>query len=753
MPPLAQYTASGQIRQGPVAPTVDASELDAPWRAVQGAGNQIANAGQGIGVLLDRRQQEKDNRWVSDTESQLNRDLIDWRKENQSREDYGDAFKAYADEKLSEYEKTAPSGKAAQSFRRSALPFIDAGYAKTTADGDRNRLNNFDQAEIQNDITMRGTYLAGSDLDIDLANEMLFADTVKRSARIMATFGDIKPEAAAAMIQRTEVAAVLAAADADPIFAKKILSASKHIEAGTYDQLDRKIEQAEKNMEATSMYRINANIDAAIYNGKQSGTMVPMPPKAVLDLLPESRRDQVVDEVKIANATTSKYSEIKSWNWQEQQKAIASVDTKDIVGIRTKEELVKLTKESQKQQTEDPVGWQAKNDPEFIATTGKIIAAPKEAQAGMMVDAIKRMVSLQGTPPADSPEDQKRRYLNLPTGLQKATTLSQATAEASKLNNIPPNQLTAELQKFDTLYPDERVRAMVWNGMQNLPEGQKLKMGLRTAAAIADPYVRNNFLGAMSNKEPLKTESSKSEFDSALSADPVFSRFVAGWKGDGNQRGDELSEFSESAVKYAMFLSVNDKINSPGKAVAKAVQRMVSDNYGMMSVNGVDVPVYRFVSGKRYSDDDVSHLQLGITDLISALSPDAISVDFNNFPLAPRLPGSPKEDEKYLQSVLRRTGTVVVEPGGASASIYVKGEGPNDFPFQLRDKQGQPMLFEFESAMIRGQRKAAQGADEFNRLREVYNNQKSGERKGIERGMPSLDAGGVGKLVDPGQGF
>ena len=100
MPPLATYTASGQIRSGPVAPGVDASELDAGARALQGLGGQIANAGQTAGAILEKRQQEKDNRWVGDSESQLNRDLVDWRKENQNREDYGDAFKAYADERL-----------------------------------------------------------------------------------------------------------------------------------------------------------------------------------------------------------------------------------------------------------------------------------------------------------------------------------------------------------------------------------------------------------------------------------------------------------------------------------------------------------------------------------------------------------------------------------------------------------------------------------------------------------------------------
>lgn len=704
MPPLATYTASGQIRSGPVAPGVDASELDASARALQGLGGQIANAGQTVGAILEKRQQEKDNRWVGDSESQLNREMVDWRKENQNREDYGDAFKAYADERLAEYEKNAPTGKAAQSFRRSVLPSIDAGYARTTAEGERTRLNNYDQAEVQNDINMRGSYLAGADLDQDFANDLLFAETVKRNARTMATIGATNPAAAAAMVQRTEIAAVLAAADADPIFAKKILTASKHIEAGTYDQLDRKIEAAAKNMEATSMYKIRAGITATLFNAEQSNSQVSLPSKEVLDLFTPSERDQIVDDFKVSNATGSKFSEARGWNWREQEKAIAAVDTKDIVGIRTRENLIKRFAKSKEQQLTNPFRWQEQNDSEFIAATGRRLAAPKEAQVGIMTENIKRMVELQGPPPEGTPEDQRKRYLSLDTGLQKATSVEAAETEASHLNNIPPNQLTAELQKFDTLYPDERVRAMVWNDMQNLPEGKKLKMGLRVGAAINDVGVRNNFLGAMSNKEPLKTERPKSEFDAAISADPVFSKFVSGWKGDGNQRGDELSEFTDAAVRYAMHLSVSDKITNPSKAAAKAVQRLVSDNYGMMNIHGTDVPVHRYPSaGVRYGDEDIKNLQAGITDLLGTISADSISVEPANFPLAPNLPGG-TEDSDYIRKLIKSTGTVVVEPGGASATVYLKGAGVNDFAFQLRGRDGKPLLFDFESAMLRGKR-------------------------------------------------
>jgi len=300
---------------------------------------------------------------------------------------------------------------------------------------------------------------------------------------------------------------------------------------------------------------------------------------------------------------------------------------------------------------------------------------------------------------------------------------------------------------------------MVWNDMQNLPEGKKLKMGLRVGAAINDVGVRNHFLGAMSNKEPLKTERPKSEFDAAISADPMFSKFVSGWKGDGNQRGDELSEFTDAAVRYAMHLSVSDKIANPSKAVAKAVQRLVTDNYGMMNIHGTDVPVHRYPSaGVRYGDEEVQHLQAGITDLLGTISADSISVEPANFPLAPNLPGG-TEDSDYIRKTIKSTGTVVVEPGGASATVYLKGTGVNDFAFQLRGRDGKPLLFDFESAILRGKTKASRAKEAFDKATEIQRGSMGIGKPGVnrkqqlDRVMPSLDVGDSKLIIDRGQGF
>jgi hypothetical protein len=66
------------------------------------------------------------------------------------------------------------------------------------------------------------------------------------------------------------------------------------------------------------------------------------------------------------------------------------------------------------------------------------------------------------------------------------------------------------------------------------------------------------------------------------------------------------------------------------------------------------------------------------------------------------LPGDKAEANRYLRDLIASAGTVSVEPDGKSATVYVKGEGENDFPFQLRSKDGKPIVFQFSEMMVRG---------------------------------------------------
>jgi hypothetical protein len=140
-----------------------------------------------------------------------------------------------------------------------------------------------------------------------------------------------------------------------------------------------------------------------------------------------------------------------------------------------------------------------------------------------------------------------------------------------------------------------------------------------------------------------------------------------------------------------------------GEAVDLAIKRVVSDNYGLMSLNGSDVPVHRFPKGGGYYDDSaVAAMQEGIANSLASINVNSVATDLYHFPLQPRLPGSQEEANRFLQKTINATSTVVAEPDGKSVTVYVRGDGVNDFPFQLRGADGQPLIWDLDNMMVRG---------------------------------------------------
>jgi len=429
---------------------------------------------------------------------------------------------------------------------------------------------------------------------------------------------------------------------------------------------------------------------------------VPMPSKEVLSVFPPNQRERIVYDVSVANGTVEQYSKIRAWNWRDQQAALASIDIEaNPVAEAVRTNVAKMVAKAQEEQTSDPAGWQRRNDPEFIRVPPNETPLERTAR-------LNRMIGLQGAPPQKenpTPEDleQAKRYLNLSSGLWNAISVGEATERARTLNNMPPNQRTQAIEAFNAEFPDTRIRAMAWNDMQNLPSGQdRLQMGIRVAEAIHNQQVRNRFIGAMNPATPLKPKEPASMFEKELNGNQTYRRFVTGWVGDGNQRAEELKEFNDSIQRYAMWIATTKETDA-GTAIEEAVKHVIDDNYGFMSVNGRDVPVYLHPHGGSYSPRDIELINAGIQEALLRIETRQISDDPFHFPLAPVLPGDQTERDTYLKRLLTSATTVVVEPEGNSATIYVQGEGEADVAFQLRRPDGSPFVLDFETMKVRGE--------------------------------------------------
>ncbi len=698
MPKLETYTASGNIRGGPVAAGTPAEALTAPYRAVERAGYQIANVGDEVAQLAQQRQKENDLTWATEASAQYSRILAERRAADAQnpRETEGPEFRDFADQQLSDYAKNAPSKRAADIFRSHGLSVANSGYEQALRSGEQTRLINADLSNDKATADIVATYKNIATVDNPVGAAQDISRLVSgQLASIETRFGKTMPALAEKMRNHVVSEVALGTAPTNPDYARQLVE-SAPIDEKSKLILNNKIDSIERDSLETASFNTVKLFENAIAVGYDKLVPVPTPNPAILKTLPPNQAEKIAFDTKVANTTISEFSKVKAWNWQEQQKSIQAIDiTGDPVKEQARENLVKLLAKSKQQQTENPAGWQFANDSEFSTP-------PTNTTPAAIVSRLNRMVSLQGPAPADATPEQAKRYLNLPTGLQKASSVDQAKERAARYNNTAPNALTKLIADFEAEFPDPKIAAMVWNDMQNLPEESKLKMGLRVGAAVENEAVRNNFLGAMSNKEPLKTEDGRDKFVTELQGRDFYRRFVSGWKGDGGQRGNELSELGEAVTRYAMHLSVDNKLKT-GEAVDLAIKRVLSDNYGLMNIHGSDVPVHRFPKGGGFYDDKaISNAELGITDLLSTLSTDSIATDLYHFPLQPRLPGSQKEADTYLRKAIRQTGTVVVEPDGQSATVYIKGDSVDDFPFQVRDKKGEPLRFNFSDVMARG---------------------------------------------------
>lgn len=739
MPELPSYTATGQLRGGPVAAGTPAGVITQQAEATTGLGLALVGAGRvttDIAQIVAQRQKEKDYAAVNDASIVLKDSLIKWEQDpaNKGREDIGQAYREYADKQVAEVQKTLPNGRAGELFRRSVMPSIQADWGKNLKVGERTRFENYQAGQTAGSITENQEYQNRANLEPEVAGNLRSSQLTQRIASIQSVYGKTMPLQAAAMSEQAVIDAVVGTMEFDTNLARGLLDKHQVVDPVRRQGLLDRIERVEENAKASATFNDLTAINGSIKFGYDTLTPVPLPHPAILAGLPENKRQEVEYDVKVANGTITAFNEVKGWNWQEQQKIIGQIDTKDNPAAgEVKANLVKMLAKSQEQQTSNPAGWQMANDHEFQAMNQRINALPADQRTQGRMQELERMTALQGFPPLGTPEDQAKRYLNLPTGLHSVFSVDQAKERSSGFNNTTgPNQLTKMVDDFKAEFPDPRIAAIAWNDMQNLPAGEgKLKMGIRVATAINDPAVRNNFLGAINNKDPLKTEDAKSKFSESLDGNETYRRFVSGWIGDGNQRGDELTEFRDSITRYSMFLSSGENLKT-GKAIDKAVQRIISDNYILVNVNGSDVPIYRFDRRGRelYSEKDTANIQAGIADSIQTISVNTVSVNPYHFPLAPRLPGDEKEADNYLRKLIQSTGTVVVEPDGETVTVYLKGQGTNDFPFQLREIGGAPISWSLETMGIIG--KARNAENEIIRSGTLQQQEALQERKRLE---------------------
>lgn len=710
MPELPTYTASGNIRGGPVASSVPEGVMTRPWSALGQLGDSLIGASSDasrMAAIAEQRKKEAGIGWAVDRASEVKDALIKWEHdpENQGREDFGEAYRAYADEILAKTMASAPDQKAAEVLKRSITPSIQSDWDRALRRGEQTRLDNFKAGQIKSSIVANEAYRLRFSDDPGAAAELRNAELTNQLALIETAYGGVSSGFAQSLKERAVIDAVVGTMEADPALARDLLEIHQEVDAVTRDQLLGKIEQAERSNTDRASFNDLELIKNSVAVGYEKLQPVPMPDDATLAKFSPNERAKIVQEVKVANGTIKEFSKIKSWRWDEQQRHIAGIDiTGDPIAQNVREKLAELTKKSQEQQQTDPAGWIVANNPEFANVDARISLLPQEQQASERALMMRRLLAFQGPPPEDASPDEARQYLNQPSSFHNILTKAQAVDIARRMNAVKPNELTQSVDAFNAEYGE--FASVAWKDLQQLPDGAgKLIMGIRVATAIKEPQVRNAFLAAQRNSEPVKDKQLVSDIAAEVVGNTTLSMFVQGWKGDGSQRRDELDEFEQSINAYALSLA-SPSLKNQGKgmkapaAVELAVKQVISDNYGIVSVKGSHLPIHKHPENhKSFTNEELNLIGGGIQAEILKMNVDQINTDPFHFPIAERLPKDSTEKKNYLQRTIMKTATPVIEPDGLSFTIYARGEGENDQPFQLRDADGKPFKWEFD-AMI-----------------------------------------------------
>ena len=720
MPPLATYTASGQIRSGPVAPGVDASELDSSARALQGLGGQIANAGQTVGAILEKRQQEKDNRWVGDNESEFNRELIQFQLDNSHHEDFGERYRQFADERRAEYEKNAPSGKAAQLFRGTMQRTINRDYEQSLVRGENNRLVNFDLGESQNDTARAQNYQLQSKYDPDGSNQDLVQNTAKAIARHHSTFGESMPKAAAAMSSRTEFSAVQAATEVDPKFAREILNSARFINPQQYDALDGQIDRAEKSILAKGAWQDEmarkSAMDVAEAQGKNA------PPVTSLERLqalhgPEqgayihAKQQVEADEQNATVEFTKKYRGMSA-NFADYKLRQEVSALKPEEGAKARAAVRAQTWINQQRviQTKNPTAWLSANQEDVTRAKGNAERAfalaastpdgPQKTmdmhfamqEQGYFIDLLKHR---QGPAPAGVPIDEAAKYLDL----EETHIISKdhATRLALQMRDAGPEERLKIAQSLRQQYG--RHAEDLFSDVAKMPdEADRLPASVVQGLAISNPRWAAAYMQAQVKFKSLGSLDPEQvdKYDKLVRADPEFTLMKKGWLGEYSQRSPMMDSSKEGIVRYAVMLASEGGKDgtplNPADAVKMALHHVVTSEMAFVSVNGRVVPMARKIGDKTLTEDDAKDMGRGMEILLRQLPPQEIARTYGEnkrFPIAP----IGQDEQEFVMRKLWTNGFFVTDKDGTTATLYFNGD---DGAFQLRDLSNRPFKIAYD---------------------------------------------------------
>jgi hypothetical protein len=715
---LETYTASGNLRQGPVAAGTPASALTQPWDALGDVGKSIQFTAAQASQIGEQRQKENDIKWSSDAESNYKDTLIKWQTDpaNQGREDIGEAYRKFADEQLAEMLKSAPNAKAGEVFKRNVAATVRNDWANNLERGENLRQQNFAVAQVNRATVANESYRYRVADFQDGAGELREQEMIQQIAQINHAYGKVAPTLAMKLSERAVRDAVDGVMKTDPELAKKMLD-NPAVDPSTRETTLARIEASGAAQRQLDTWRFTTAISDSLDAGMKRMEPVPELPRSAFDFTGDNAQliyEKYERARKSTNETIEQMKSIHKMNGYEQDKALAGMDLSDDPAKREAgDKLRTAVKAAQEQQVKAPVEWVMQNNPDVRLAFDTTADLPPEMQADARKWSYRMLMQYQGHAPANASNPE--RYL----GHDRVHVLSpkDATRRVTEINAASIDKKKTLLTDLQAEFGgDAELANRAYADMLELST-EKLSASFRFAGIINDQNTQTEFIGAQTNPKALDglDENKKSEYLNALDSNPNWRKFGQAWMGEKMEGAGDVHDAKASLMTYANSLAVKHGMKEKA-AMDTAVDRVISKNYGFANVWGHQIAIgrKRLNGGPDRTDAEIEDIGRKLKLSLRDIDPRKIALN-NPIDGAAYFPGLPPggdmskpEVAQSLRDIITSNGFYIMEPHGESVKLFINE--PGRAGFMALDKTNRPLEIKLDDLPDFDVRAAGPGA-------------------------------------------
>jgi hypothetical protein len=703
MAKIPTILSDSAIRSGSTSPLGNPSELVVDDRIASGLSGLSRGVQTIAGAKLQidqQRRQFEEVRWVNDSIGQERHYLHSWAMAELGKNDenVGENFWTHANERISQYESSAPSAKAAKAYRNQIGDFIFSRYTTLTKVGQDLKIQKTIQSVNEQTSNALGIYRESGAMPEALGE--LNREYERIGGYIDQVFGQLAPEKSREMRENLAIEMALGAMDKNPGFAKMIIETDKFLDERSRSSLKNQLEQSLKESRNLLVDKFEETREDHIVQAEFGVVDKPLPLRlyeAVYGKGAEAERQKRKDDFHVAvhvraNQFMEKFAPSNAHTvsaaFESLSKDVRTLEDRTVLRILDDKVrgLVQLQKTNR-------VAWLTQHNPEVKRLTKEVEEAATQSdrqQASSLRNvAIKKY---QGRAPEKAPNPEW--YLGLSTDDVSLLDVGVATETANAINKGTASEVLGQIDSLLAQFPDDQDKHIALRDLAVLPPaGQSLRPDYRMVVTHRNKFWVDSLIGAIDKVKELGklNPETKETLGKEVDKNSTWVKFRRTHVVDNSQRADEVEGYREAILAYANALMVNQG-HDPKDAVKKSIGMLVSSELGFTSVNGQPLAITKQrPNGTDRPDEEVEDLGRRLEIALEHLDPRHVNVQ--NFPMLKKFQTDEQKWNHFYEQ-LRERSFFQLSPDGQSVTVYF----PDDagLPFQVTDTNGQELRIYFD---------------------------------------------------------